>query len=229
MIETAIILAGGLGTRLRPLTNDTPKPLLPIKGKPILQHLIENLAQHGVKKVIISVGYKAEKIKEYFQNLDLGVELHYSIETEPLGTGGAVKEAAKQLTKPFILVWGDNLMDIDYHDMYTAYLRDAPQVTMALTPREDVENLFDESAISPNPVIDVEVDGLTPRSPIIEVVPVVEIPDFANMTKFSAVPKSTEDCARASPAERIITNENSVNIKKTVDNLCIIYYHDSHI
>ena len=66
MIETAIILAGGLGTRLRPLTDETPKPLLPIKGKPIVQHTIEQLKRHGVKNVILSIGYRADKIKEYF-------------------------------------------------------------------------------------------------------------------------------------------------------------------
>ena len=141
MIDTAIILAGGLGTRLRPLTNDTPKPLLPIKGKPIVEHTIKQLKKHGIKKVILSVGYRADKIQEYFGNGDkLGVEISYAIEKEPLGTGGAVKKAAENIEKPFILTWGDELKDIDYSDLYKTYLRDAPQVTMVLTPREDVEN-----------------------------------------------------------------------------------------
>ena len=141
MIDTAIILAGGLGTRLRPLTNDTPKPLLPVKGKPILQHIIEHLQQQGIKKIIISIGYKAEIVQAYFgDGSKYKVQLSYSVENEPLGTGGAVKQAAQHLSKPFFLIWGDNLMDLDYHEMYTSYLRHAPQVTMALTPREDVEN-----------------------------------------------------------------------------------------
>lgn len=141
MIDTAIILAGGLGTRLRPLTNETPKPMLPIKGKPILQHAIENLKQFGVKKVIISIGYKAEQVKEYFGNGQrFGLEISYADESLPLGTGGAVKKAASGLEEPFFLVWGDNLMDIDWSALYRAFLKDKSQVTMTLTPREDVEN-----------------------------------------------------------------------------------------
>jgi HAD superfamily hydrolase (TIGR01484 family) len=141
MIETAIILAGGLGTRLRPLTEETPKPLLPLLGKPIIQHIIENLAKYGVKKVILSIGYKSEQVKEHFKDgSHLGIEIDYCVETEPLGTGGAIKRASENLEKPFFLVWGDNLMDIDFDAMYKSYLREAKQVTMVLTPREDVEN-----------------------------------------------------------------------------------------
>ena len=141
MLDTAIILAGGLGTRLRPLTDHTPKPLLPIKGKPIVEHTINQLKKHGVKKIILSIGYQADKIQQYFGNGEkLGVEISYIIENEPLGTGGAVKKAAQTLTKPFILTWGDELKNIDYSDLYKSYLREAPQVAMVLTPREDVEN-----------------------------------------------------------------------------------------
>ncbi len=141
MIDTAIILVGGLGTRLRPLTETTPKPLLPLKGKPIVQHSIENLKKHGIKKIILSVGYGAPQIQECFKDgASLGLSISYSIEAEPLGTGGAVKLAAQRLERPFFLVWGDNLMDVDYQEMYKAYLRDAPLLTMALTPRDDVEH-----------------------------------------------------------------------------------------
>ena len=141
MINTAIILAGGLGTRLRPLTNETPKPLLPIKGLPMIEHMIKSMKQYGINNIILSIGYKAEQIQEYFgDGSKWSINISYSIENEPLGTGGAIKKAALELQKPFFLAWGDNLMNIDYDAMYKDYLRDAPQVTMALTPREDVEN-----------------------------------------------------------------------------------------
>ena len=141
MINTAIILAGGLGTRLRPLTDETPKPLLPIKGLPMMEHMIKNMQQYGINNIILSIGYKAEQIKDYFgDGSKWSINISYSIENEPLGTGGAIKKAASELKKPFFLAWGDNLMNIDYDAMYKDYLRDAPQVTMALTPREDVEN-----------------------------------------------------------------------------------------
>jgi mannose-1-phosphate guanylyltransferase len=141
MINTAIILAGGLGTRLRPLTDETPKPLLPIKGLPMMEHMIKNMQQYGINNIILSIGYKAEQIKDYFgDGSKWSINISYSIENEPLGTGGAIKKAASELKKQFFLAWGDNLMNIDYDAMYKDYLRDAPQVTMALTPREDVEN-----------------------------------------------------------------------------------------
>ncbi len=141
MIDTALILAGGLGTRLRPLTDQIPKPLLLVRGKPILQHALENLARHGVRNIILSIGYRAEQVQEFFgDGSALGVHITYAIEEEPLGTGGAVLEASASLRKPFFLIWGDNLMDIDLTDMYKTYLRQAAQITMALTPREDVEH-----------------------------------------------------------------------------------------
>ena len=141
MINTAIILAGGLGTRLRPLTDETPKPLLPIKGLPMMEHMIKNMQQYGINNIILSIGYKAEQIKDYFgDGSKWSINISYSIENEPLGTGGAIKKAASELKKQFFLAWGDNLMNIDYDAMYKDYLRDAPQVTMALTPREDVED-----------------------------------------------------------------------------------------
>lgn len=153
MIDTAIILAGGLGTRLKPLTDVTPKPLLPIKNKPILEHILENLQKNGIKKVILSLGYKAEQIQNYFgDGSQYGLNITYIIETENLGTGGAVKQACQDLNRPFFLLWGDNLCNIDLQDMHKNYLRDASQVTMALTPREDVEN-FGVAKLEKNKII----------------------------------------------------------------------------
>ena len=140
-IDTTIIVAGGLGTRLRPLTENTPKPLLPIRGKPIIEHVIRNLKKHGITNIIISIGYKAEQVQEYFgDGSSLGISISYAIETEPLGTGGAVKLASKNLTNPFFLVWGDNLMDINCSRMEQEFLSAGTPLIMALTPREDVEN-----------------------------------------------------------------------------------------
>jgi len=136
----AIILAGGLGTRLRPLTDTTPKPLLPIKGIPILQHAIDNLKAHGITEIIQGISFHAEKIQSHFKDgKHLGTNISYSIEETPLGTGGAVKQAAKGLQEPFILLWGDNLTDINFTEMISAHNKNNSKVTMALTPREDVE------------------------------------------------------------------------------------------
>lgn len=141
MIKTAIILAGGLGERLLPLTQNTPKPLLPLKGKPILGHIISQLQKHGITSIILSVGYKAELIRQYFKEKPVpGVDISYVIETEPLGTGGAVKKAAAEFTTPFFLLWGDNLMDINFKEMEAMHVQDTSKIVMALTQREDVEH-----------------------------------------------------------------------------------------
>tara|TARA_Y100000310_G_scaffold345402_1_gene464506 strand:- start:14698 stop:16188 length:1491 start_codon:yes stop_codon:yes gene_type:complete len=141
LVDKAIIVAGGLGTRLRPLTLDTPKPLLPVHGKPIIEHAILNLKKHGVNEIIISIGYKADLIKNYLGNGEkYGLSIKYVIEDEPLGTGGAVKFAAQGLTKPFFLMWGDNLMDVDFTIMREAYQEHSTPIIMTLTPREDVEH-----------------------------------------------------------------------------------------
>jgi len=153
MIDTALILAGGFGTRLRPLTDTTPKPLLPMKGKPIIQHIIENCARQGVKQVFISTGYKPEVVMRHFgDGSKLGLKLRYCIEPRPLGTGGAVKEAAALLTKPFFLLWGDNLMDISLTALGQIHQQEQKAVTMTLTPRTDVEN-FGVAKLQDNHII----------------------------------------------------------------------------
>ncbi len=137
----AIILAGGLGTRLRPYTETIPKPLMPMKGKPVLQHIIEGLARHGIVDIILSIGYKAETVRAYFgDGSAYGVRITYIEEREPLGTGGAVKIAAQGMNAPFFLVWGDNLTDVNYTALYHQHLQQPTMVTMTLTHREDVEN-----------------------------------------------------------------------------------------
>jgi len=141
MFKKAVILAGGLGTRLRPLTNDIPKPLLPIQGKPLIEHIIQNLKSHGIKEIVLSVGYRSEQIKNYFgDGSNFKVKISYCIEEQPLGTGGAIKESTKYLDEPFFLGWGDNLIDIDYKKLYHSYLQHNTLIIMALTHREDVEN-----------------------------------------------------------------------------------------
>jgi NDP-sugar pyrophosphorylase family protein len=139
----AIILAGGLGERLRPLTLETPKPLLPIKGKPTVEWCIENLKNNGIKDIILSIGYKAEIIQDYFnEGSRLDVNISYNIEKERLGTGGAVKDILNklQINEPFILVWGDNLANYNFKDMINLFQEKNADLVMALTSRDDVEN-----------------------------------------------------------------------------------------
>tara|TARA_Y100000310_G_scaffold327843_1_gene394820 strand:- start:9099 stop:9797 length:699 start_codon:yes stop_codon:yes gene_type:complete len=139
----AIILAGGLGERLRPLTLEKPKPLLPINEKPIMQLAIENLKSHGITDIILSIGYKADMIKDYFgDGSTLGVNISYNIEEELLGTGGAVKDIVNkfQINEDFILVWGDNINNFNVSEMKKIHDSHNGLITMSLTKREDVEN-----------------------------------------------------------------------------------------
>ncbi|HHE36359.1 MAG TPA: hypothetical protein ENL16_00920 [Candidatus Woesearchaeota archaeon] len=137
----AIILAGGKGTRMKPMTNFLPKPMLRIQDKPTLEHNIDLLKRHGIKDIIISVGYKGEKIKEYFgDGSQLGVNITYVEEKTPLGTGGPLNLVKGKINETFILMNGDELKDIDLEDMFMFHRKNKGLATIALTTVEDPSN-----------------------------------------------------------------------------------------
>ncbi len=121
-IQQALILAGGEGSRLRPITEKIPKSMIEVKGKPFLEHQLELLAKNGVKEVVLCVGYLWEQIKDYFGNhymslLDTKIALRYSVESRFLGTGGAVKNAEKFIKEFFFILYGDTYLPIDFQTM----------------------------------------------------------------------------------------------------------------
>ena len=110
----AIILAGGRGKRLKPITDYVPKPLVPIKNIPIIEWQIKYLKKFGVSEVIICSGYKTEMIENYLNIKNMGVVIKFSIEKSPLGTGGAIKKAGKMIKdKSFFVINGDTITNID--------------------------------------------------------------------------------------------------------------------
>jgi len=110
----AIILAGGRGKRLRPITDYVPKPLVPIKNIPIIEWQIKYLKKYGVNEVIICTGYKTKMIENYLGIKNTGVKIKFSIEKSPLGTGGAIKKAGKMINeKSFFVINGDVITNID--------------------------------------------------------------------------------------------------------------------
>ena len=134
----AIILAGGKGTRMKPMTDFIPKTMLRINDKPILEHNIELLKRHGVKDIIISIGYKGEHIKEYFgDGKQLGVNISYVEESTPMGTAGPLNMLRGQINDTFILMNGDELKDIDLEDMFMFHRKNKGTATLALTTVED--------------------------------------------------------------------------------------------
>ena len=114
-MTTAIILAGGLGTRLRSVIPDLPKPMAPICGRPFIEYQLEYWIKQGINKFILSVGYKNKVISGYFGDNYKGVEIDYVIENEPLGTGGAFLLASERIAnnESFLLLNGDTYFDVD--------------------------------------------------------------------------------------------------------------------
>lgn len=134
----AVVLAGGEATRLRPLTCNTPKMMVPVLNRPFLEHLAEYLKKHGVTDIILAVGRLPGQVHDYVGGgSKLGVSITYSTEDSPLGTAGAVKNAGRFLDATFIVLNGDIYTDIDLSAMVRLHRRNAAIATLALTPVED--------------------------------------------------------------------------------------------
>jgi mannose-1-phosphate guanylyltransferase/phosphomannomutase len=110
----AVVMAGGEGTRLRPLTSNQPKPMVPIVGKPCMEHILELLVEHGFEEVLVTLAFMPQAIRSYFGNGEsLGVRIGYSVEESPLGTAGSVRLAGSELDDSCLVISGDALSDID--------------------------------------------------------------------------------------------------------------------
>jgi mannose-1-phosphate guanylyltransferase len=132
---TAVILVGGEGTRLRPLTFNTPKAMVPILNKPFLEYLILYLKEHKVRDIILTMSYLPHRIQSYFgDGAEWDVHLTYLIEKQPLGTAGAVKNAEALLDEPFFVLNGDIITGIDLTKMMRRHRKIKPKASIALTP-----------------------------------------------------------------------------------------------
>jgi len=134
----AVILVGGEGTRLRPLTLSTPKPVVPVVDRPFLRHQIDLLAGVGVREIVFSVAYQPDRIRAVFgDGSALGVRIHYAVEATPLGTGGAVKNAEPLLDDTTIVFNGDVLTDVDLAAVLRRHHDTRASATLVLTPVEN--------------------------------------------------------------------------------------------
>ena len=135
----AVILVGGAGTRLRPLTDTRPKPMMPLVDRPFVAHQLDLLRRHGVTDVIFSCGYRPDALRAHFGEGDAaGVRLRYVVDPEPLGTAGAMKNAEALLEgTPFLVLNGDILTDLDLSAALDAHARTGAAGTVVLTPVED--------------------------------------------------------------------------------------------
>ena len=131
--RTAVVLAGGQGSRLRPLTYAIPKPLLPVGNKPILELLLEALRGHGIEEAVLATGYQSEMIEAYFRDgARVGLRITYERETEPRGTAGPLAALRGRLVEPFVLVNGDILTRLDFGDLFRFHVERKAALTVAV-------------------------------------------------------------------------------------------------
>jgi mannose-1-phosphate guanylyltransferase len=153
----AVVLVGGFGTRLRPLTNDVPKPMLPVGHRPMIVQLVERLERSGVTDVVLALGFRPEPFAAAFDDNRWGdVSIHYAVEPEPLDTGGAIAFAARHVgvDDTFIVANGDIITDLDVATLVGAHRASGADATLHLTPVDDPSEFG---------VVDVDADGLVQR------------------------------------------------------------------
>ena len=133
-IPQAVVLCGGLGTRLRDVVPLLPKALAPVAGRPFLDYLLTGLAAAGIHDVVLCTGHKSEMIEaKYGRNAECGLSIRYSVEPSPLGTAGAVKLAARAIsTSSFLLLNGDSVVEVDYRRLIKSHVASGAKATLTL-------------------------------------------------------------------------------------------------
>ncbi|MEA2828132.1 MAG: mannose-phosphate guanylyltransferase / phosphomannomutase [Actinomycetota bacterium] len=134
----AVIMAGGEGTRLRPLTSNQPKPLIPLVNRPMMEHVVHLLKEHGFDEVVVTLAFLPQTIRTYFgDGSEFGVRMVYATEETPLGTAGSVRNARAQLDEPFLVISGDVLTDIDLSALVAFHKAKGAMATIALKAMEN--------------------------------------------------------------------------------------------
>lgn len=152
-LKEVIILAGGAGTRLRSVVGNTPKPMAEVAGRPFLTYLLDFLVSANVSHVVLSIGYLCEQIMDYFHDNYQGMQVTYAIEDEPLGTGGAIREAFNYTSEENVLVLnGDTYFPVNLNDMMKAHCASGCEMSMALKLMHDYDRygavLYSEQRIT---------------------------------------------------------------------------------
>jgi mannose-1-phosphate guanylyltransferase/phosphomannomutase len=134
----AVIMAGGEGTRLRPLTTNAPKPMMPMVNRPMMEHIVNLLKRHGLDEIVVTVAFLSNHIRNYFgDGSELGVRMVYATEETPLGTAGSVRNAMDELTERFLVISGDVITDIDLGEILSFHDERNALATIGLTPVEN--------------------------------------------------------------------------------------------
>ncbi len=161
----AVILAGGLGTRLRPLTEQMPKVMAPINGKPFLLELLKFLNSQGIRDIVLCTGYLGNKVRDFFgDGTSLGLKISYSQEKEELlGTGGALKQAQSLLGDNFFVINGDTYLPIDYREIKRAFLSRGKKALMVVYTNQEYTGTEDNVALD-NELVVTRHDKKSPDS-----------------------------------------------------------------
>lgn len=160
----AVVLVGGFGTRLRPLTLSTPKPMLAVGHRPIVENLVRMLARAGIEEVVLGLGFRPEPFTAAFPDgTCAGVPLHYAVEPEPLDTGGAIRFAADHagISDTFVVVNGDIITDLDVGKLVERHRATGAEATIHLTPVEDPSS-YGVVAVGPDGRVDRFVEKPAP-------------------------------------------------------------------
>jgi NDP-sugar pyrophosphorylase family protein len=147
-----VVLAGGLGTRLRPVTERIPKPMVEVAGRPFLEYIIRLLADQHLSRVLVLLGYLGEQIREYFgDGSRWGISINYATEAKQLGTAGAIRNAFGQLEKEFLLLYGDSYLPIRYTDVIETF-RAVPSPCLMVV----YDNRHEDTGVTNNVALDRE-------------------------------------------------------------------------
>lgn len=136
-MTSVVVMAGGKGTRIRPLTFSRPKPLVPVANRPILDYIIQRVIDSGYSKIIMTLGYLEDQISSYVSSRYPDLDFRFSSEKKPLGTAGGVRAAASDMDETFIVLSGDVLFNLDLQQMVSFHRKKDALVTVALTPVDD--------------------------------------------------------------------------------------------
>ena len=157
--KVAVILAGGLGTRLQSVVSKVPKPMAPVGGKPFLDIILRYWIDQGITKFIISVGYKYESIINYFGDIFEGVSIEYVIEKEPLGTGGGLlkvlSDSNSNINEQFLIVNGDTFFSVDLHELEKFHFKNNSKWTIALFKSTDKDRYMQFHLSLSSEIIDI--------------------------------------------------------------------------
>jgi len=214
-----IIMAGGIGRRLRPYTDNCPKPMLLVHNKPIIEHIILNAKSEGFTKFIISINYLGTMIEEYFGNgKKLGIEINYIKEKKPLGTSGALGLIESKLNKDFIVTNGDVISNINYGDVLDFHCKNSSIATMAVRQHEihnpygvvqlDGEDIvgFEEKPVARSN-INAGIYALSPKAM-----------DFIDKDVYCDMPSLFENLrVHKKPIKAYFTHENWIDIGRPRD------------